>query len=104
MKHAEKLIARILFLEGTPIVSKLNKMNIGAQVDVQLENDRVAEEGAVKLYNDSVRLAADQGDNGTREMLEAILGDEERHLDWLEAQLEQIKLMGLQNYLTEQLS
>lgn len=104
MKHAEKLIARILFLEGTPIVSKLNKMNIGAQVDVQLENDRVAEEGAVKMYNDSVRLAADQGDNGTREMLEAILGDEERHLDWLEAQLEQIKLMGLQNYLTEQLS
>ncbi len=104
MKHAEKLIARILFLEGTPIVSKLNKMNIGAQVDAQLENDRVAEEGAVNLYNDSVRLAADQGDNGTREMLEAILGDEERHLDWLEAQLEQIKLMGLQNYLTEQLS
>jgi len=104
MKHAEKLIGRILFLEGRPVVSALNKISIGAQVDAQLENDRAAEEGAVKMYNDSIRMAADAGDNGTRDLLEAILGDEEHHLDWLEAQLEQIGQMGLQNYLSEQMS
>lgn len=104
MKHAEKLIARILFLEGTPIVSALNKLSIGSQVDAQLEHDRASEAGAVKAYNDGVRLAAELGDNGTRDLLESILGDEEDHLDWLEAQLEQIKQMGLQNYLTEQVS
>jgi len=102
MKHAEKLIARILFLEGRPIVSNLNKITIGAQVDSQLENDRVAEEGAIVMYNDSIRLSVESGDNGTRDLLEAILADEERHLDWLEAQLEQIQQMGLQNYLSEQ--
>jgi len=102
MKHAEKLIARILFLEGRPIVSNLNKITIGAQVDSQLENDRVAEEGAIEMYNDSIRLSVESGDNGTRDLLEAILADEERHLDWLEAQLEQIQQMGLQNYLSEQ--
>lgn len=102
MKHAEKLIARILFLEGMPIVNTLNQLNIGGQIDAQLENDRASEEGAVKQYNDSVRLAAELGDNGTRDLLESILGDEENHIDWLEAQLEQIQQMGLQNYLTEQ--
>ena len=101
MKHAEHHIARILFLEGRPIVSTLNKLNIGAEVEDQLRNDQMAEQGAVTLYNDSIRLAVECGDNGTREMLEAILKEEEEHLDWLEAQLDQIKQMGIQNYLTE---
>ncbi len=103
MKHAEHHIARILFLEGQPIVSTLNKISIGADVETQFHNDAAAEQSAVKLYNDSIRLAVELGDNGTREMLEAILKEEEEHLDWLEAQLDQIKQMGIQNYLTEQI-
>jgi bacterioferritin len=103
MKHAEKLIGRILYLEGIPIVSDLNKIHIGAEVPKMHENDRQAEEGAIKNYNETIRLAAEVGDNGTREMLTAILKDEEEHIDTLEAQLNQIKQMGIQNYLTEQL-
>ncbi|MBI5686045.1 MAG: bacterioferritin [Verrucomicrobia bacterium] len=102
MKHAEKLIARILFLEGTPVVSKLNPMHIGADVVAQLKNDHGAEATAVKLYNEAIPQAAEQGDNGTREMLEDILEDEETHIDWIESQLDQIKQMGAQNYLAEQ--
>lgn len=103
MKHAEKLIARILFLEGIPIVSNLNKMHIGAVVEKQHDNDRLAEEGAIKAYNEAIKLAVEAGDNGTRELLEAILKDEEDHIDWLEAQLDQIGQMGIQNYLALQL-
>jgi bacterioferritin len=103
MKHAEKLIARILFLEGRPIVSDLKKMYIGAEVPAMHENDRGAEEGAIKGYNESIRMAVEVGDNGTRELFESILKEEEDHIDWLEAQLDQIKQMGPQNYLVEQL-
>lgn len=103
MKHAEKLIARILFLEGQPIVSNLNKMHIGAEVPAMHEYDRQAEQAAIKGYNDSIRLAVELGDNGTRELLEAILREEEDHIDLLEAQLDQIKQMGVQNYLVEQI-
>lgn len=103
MKHAEKLIGRILFLEGIPIVSNLNKINIGATVDVQHKNDHEAEEMAIKAYNDGIKLAVDVGDNGTRDMLEEILEDEEEHIDWIESQLDQIEQMGLQVYLGEQL-
>jgi len=102
MKHAEKLIARILFLEGIPIVTKLNDISIGPDVESQHKNDRKAEEGAVKAYNEAVQQAVAAGDNGTRELLESILKDEEDHLDWIEAQLDQIAQMGIQNYLVEQ--
>jgi bacterioferritin len=102
MKHAEKLIARILFLEGIPVVSNLKKMNIGATVDAQLKNDWEAESGAIKSYNDGIRLCLELGDNGSRELIDSNLTDEEAHLDWLEAQLDQIKQMGLQNYLLGQ--
>lgn len=102
MKHAEKLIARILFLEGVPIVSNLKKINIGAAVDTQLKNDLAAEAEAIKAYNDGIRLCLEVGDNGTRELIDANLHDEEEHLDWLEAQLDQIAQMGLQNYLLGQ--
>jgi bacterioferritin len=104
MKHAEMLIARLLFLEGMPIVSNLNPIHIGAAIPDQFKRDLAAEEGAVKLYNDSIRLAADAADNGTREMLESILKDEEDHLDWIDAQLIQIEQMGVQAYLSEQIS
>lgn len=102
MKHAEKLIARILFLEGVPIVSHLKKMNIGASVDAQLKNDLEAEREAIQAYNEGIRLCLELGDNGSRELLDANLQDEEEHLDWLEAQLDQIEQMGLQNYLLGQ--
>lgn len=104
MKHAEKLIGRILFLEGQPVVSQLNKMNIGASVEEQLKSDLAAEAGAIKAYNDGIRLCLELGDNGSRELIDANLHDEEEHLDWLEAQLDQINQMGLQNYLLGQLS
>jgi bacterioferritin len=103
MKHAEKLIDRILFLEGIPIVSKLNKLFIGAQVPAMHENDRGAEETAIAGYNQSIRLAVEVGDNGTSELLKSILKDEEDHIDLLEAQLDQIKQIGIQNYLIEQI-
>jgi bacterioferritin len=103
MKHAEKLIARILFLEGRPIVSELNKLHIGGEVAKMHENDRSAEEGAIRGYNESIRLAVEVGDNGTRELLESILKEEEDHIDLLEAQLDQISQIGIQNYLVEQL-
>lgn len=103
MKHAEKHIGRLLFLEGQPVVSNLNPMNIGASVEEQLNDDWSAENGAIKAYNDAIRLAVEVGDNGTREMLESILKDEEEHIDWVEAQLDQIKQMGIQNYLAMQL-
>ncbi len=102
MRHAEKLIGRIIFLEGLPVVNKLNAIKIGADVEKQFRNDQAAETGAIAYYNDSIRLAADLADNGTRELLDSILKDEEAHLDWLEAQLDQIKQMGLANYLVEQ--
>jgi bacterioferritin len=103
MKHAEKLIGRILFLEGIPVVSDLKKITIGSDVAAQHNNDHVSEADAIASYNDGIRLAVEIGDNGTRELLESILRDEEAHIDWLEAQLDQISQMGIQNYLVEQL-
>ena len=103
MKHAEKLIGRIIFLEGKPIVSNLNKINIGATVDAQHKNDHEAEEMAIKAYNNAIKLAVEVGDNGTRDLFEEILEDEEDHIDWIESQLDQIDQMGVQIYLGEQL-
>ncbi len=103
MRHAERLIERILFLEGRPVVSKLNQISIGAEVEPQIRNDLAAETMAVEKYNQGIKRVVELGDNGTRELLESILGDEERHADWLEVQLDQIAQMGIKNYLTEQM-
>ncbi|MBI3911354.1 MAG: bacterioferritin [Armatimonadetes bacterium] len=102
MKHAEKLIQRILFLEERPVVGPLGEVHIGSDVVGQYQTDLAAEEAAVKAYNDDVRVAAEMGDNGTRELLESILKDEEEHVDWLETQLDQIEQIGIQNYLAAQ--
>ncbi len=102
MKHAEKLIARILFLEGKPVVSRLNPMQIGSDVEAIHNNDLKAEVEADRVYNASIKLAGELGDFGTREVLEGILKDEESHIDQLEVQLDQIKQMGLENYLARQ--
>jgi len=103
MKHAEKLIGRLLFLEGLPIVSHLAGIHIGADVAAQLQNDLQGEYDADRAYNETIRLAVEVGDNGSRELLESILADEEVHIDWLEAQLDQIEQIGLQHYLVEQI-
>jgi bacterioferritin len=102
MKHAEKLIARILFLEGTPIVGELNKINIGADVPQQCANDLASEMTTVANYNSAVKLAADVGDNATREILEGILKDEDDHVNEIEEKLDQIKQMGVQHFLAIQ--
>ena len=102
MKHAEKHIGRILFLEGMPVVSELNKMHIGDTVEAQHKNDWDAENGAIQAYNEAIKLAVEVGDNGSRELFESILKDEEEHIDWIEAQLDQIKQMGIQNFLAIQ--
>ena len=103
MKHAEKLIERILFLEGRPIVSKLGPISIGKKVEEMHQKDWAAEDDAIKKYNETIRLAAEVGDNGTKTMLEAILKDEESHIDWLEEQKDQIEQMGIQCYLAEKM-
>ena len=102
MKHAEKLIERILFLEGIPIVNKLSDIHIGADVPKQFDNDLAAEMGAVKSYNAAIKLAAEVGDNATKEILDSILNDEDDHVDEIETQQDQIKQMGLPQYLIMQ--
>ena len=102
MKHAEKLIGRILFLEGTPIVSKLSDIHIGADVPKQFANDLASENGAVAKYNATIKLAVEVGDNATKEILDAILNDEDAHVNEIEEHLDQVKQMGLEIYLSAQ--
>jgi bacterioferritin len=103
MKHAEKLIERILFLEGRPKVSELGKLGIGESVEKIHQHDLNAEAAAITGYNESIGVAMEAGDNGTKELLESILHEEEEHVDWIEAQFDQIKQMGIQIYLGEQI-
>ncbi len=103
MKHAEELIERILFLEGTPNLADLPKLNIGKDVKQQLENDLILEKSAVAAYNEAVALCEKLGDNGSAELLEEILADEEEHVDFIESQLSLIKEIGLPYYLSQQM-
>jgi bacterioferritin len=103
MKHADKLIERILFLEGVPNVQRLGKINIGQKVAEQLKLDLAVEMEAIPRLNDGIKLCRDLGDNGTEDLLTHILTSEEAHVDWLEAQLSQIAQMGEANYLAQQL-
>ncbi len=103
MTHAEKLMERILYLEGTPNMSDMFKINVGTSVDQQFKFDLQLEYDAVKRLNDGIVLCREVKDDGSRELLAQILRDEEHHIDWLEAQLDIIKQMGLQNYLAQQL-
>jgi bacterioferritin len=100
MKHAEKLIERILFLEGKPVVSKLNDIHIGDDVPKMMANDLAAEMTAVKGYNAAIKLATEVSDNATKEILDGILGDEDGHVDEIEEQRDQIEQMGLAIYLS----
>ena len=102
MKHAETLIGRILFLEGTPVVSELGKVMIGSTIPSQLKNDHDDEIKAIKAYNEAIVLAGEVKDFATREILEKILSDEDRHLDHIEELQDQIEHMSLQVFLTTQ--
>jgi bacterioferritin len=103
MKHAEKLIGRILFLEGTPIVNKLGRMSIGADASKQLAGDHALEAGAIQAYNQAIKLAGEVNDFATREILEHILQDEDTHIDRIEELQDQISHMTLPLFLTTQL-
>ncbi|NUQ84498.1 MAG: bacterioferritin [Anaerolineales bacterium] len=102
MHHAEWLIGRILFLEGIPIVSKLNEMKIGKNVQEMVSNDQEAELGAIKAYNAAIALAGEVDDQSTGDLLLTILKMEEGHHDWAKKQRTQIEQMGLENYLSNQ--
>ena len=102
MKHADRLIERILYLEGVPNVQRLNKVNVGESVPEQLRLDLELEREALARVNDAIKLARDHNDHGSEELLRDILVSEEEHVDWLEAQLSQIDQLGLANYLAQQ--
>ena len=103
MKHAEALIERILFLDGSPNLTELMKLTVGKNVREQIESDLKLEVDAVAMYNRAIKLARDEGDNASRELFERLLKDEEEHVDWLEAQMYQIGEIGYERYLSQQI-
>ncbi|TGJ98295.1 bacterioferritin [Leptospira langatensis] len=104
MNHADQVIERILFLDGVPDLQRYMKINVGKDTESIFKNDLEVEYLAVERLNRGIEIATRNKDNGTRELLEKILVSEEEHIDWLEAQLEIIKTIGVQNYLAQQLS
>jgi bacterioferritin len=103
MKHADRLIERVLYLEGLPNVQRLAKVNVGQTVPEQLKIDLATEKAAVKMLNDGIELCRSLLDGGSRELLEDILVAEEHHANWLEAQLALIEQVGTENYLAQQI-
>lgn len=103
MRHAEALIERILYLDGAPNMTELFPLRIGSNVKQQLENDLAVECDAVPRLNKAINCAVEAGDNGSRDLFEKILVDEEHHVDYLEAQLHMIQEMGYENYLAQQI-
>jgi bacterioferritin len=103
MKHADQVIERILFLDGTPNITTYDKIMVGGDVKQQLENDLALEIAALTVLRNGIRTCLEAQDDASRELLEHILTDEEDHVDWIEAQLHQINEVGYQNYLTQQI-
>ena len=103
MKHAEKIIDRILFPDGIPNMSSYDRIMIGNNVKQQLESDLALEMAALQVLGPGVQLCLELGDTGSRELLEHIIVDEEQHVDWIEAQLHKIDELGYENYLSEQI-
>jgi bacterioferritin len=103
MKHADEIVARILYLDGVPNLQRLGNVRVGQSVPQQLALDLDVEKTAIKRLNEAVAQCREESDNGTRELLEKVLVDEEHHADWLEAQLGLIEQVGVQNYLSEQI-
>ncbi|PYX27783.1 MAG: bacterioferritin [Acidobacteria bacterium] len=102
MQHAEVLMERILFLDGTPSMQPL-ELNVGGTVKAMIESDLDLEVSAVKQYNDAIAIATKEGDNGSRDLLVTLLKDEESHVDFLEAQVHLIKEVGYERYLARQM-
>lgn len=103
MKHAEELIDHILYLEGVPNMQRLGTVSVGETVLEQLNLDLKLEQDSVTLLNTAIAHCASVSDNTTRYKLEKILRSSEEHIDWIETQLETIRQIGLENYLTEQI-
>ena len=103
MRHAEKLIARVLYLNGLPNMARYYEIKIGASVKEMLENDYALEKEAVGRLNELIQLAHNLKDFGSEELFEEVLRDEEEHIDWIEAQLDQISQMAIENYLAQQI-
>lgn len=103
MKHAERVVERILYLDGVPNMQRLGSIRVGEDVPEQIRLDLDVEYAAVERLNRCVAAAVAKGDNGSRELFEAILVDEEEHVDWLETQLAAIEAVGEANYLAQQL-
>jgi bacterioferritin len=103
MKHADQVIERLLFLEGMPNLSAYDKILVGASVKQQLENDLSLEVAALAVLHPGIKICMEAGDDSSRELLEHIIVDEEKHVDWIESQLHQINEVGYQNYLTQQI-
>jgi bacterioferritin len=103
MKHAEQLIERILFLDGTPSLTEPMRLTVGKDVKAQLRSDLDLELSAVAMYNHGIQTAQQHGDNASRELFERLLKNEEEHVDWLEAQLHQIEELGYERYLSQQI-
>lgn len=103
MKHADSLIERILYLEGVPNLQRLGKVNVGQTVPEQFRLDLDVEKASVTALNTAIELARSLGDNGTRDLLEGMLRDEEEHANWLEAQMALIAQVGEANYLAQQI-
>jgi bacterioferritin len=101
MKHAEKIMERLLFLDASPKMEYLD-LNVGSTVRAQLEADYKLEEKAIAMYNKSIQIAREQGDDQSRELFSILLKDEEEHIDWLDAQLHMIKEIGYERYLSLQ--
>jgi bacterioferritin len=104
MKHADQLIERILFLEGTPNITSYDKIMIGSGVKQQLENDLGLELAALTVLRPGIKTCIEASDDASREMLEHIVVDEEKHVDWIETQLHQIAEVGYENYLAQQIN
>ncbi len=103
MKHAEKLIEHILFLDGAPNLNDMPKLVVGKDVKQQFENDLALEKNAVAEYNAGIAVCRKAGDQASADLLQKILADEEEHVDYLEEQLGLIEQIGIQNYLAQQL-
>jgi bacterioferritin len=103
MKHADQLMERILFLEGVPNITAYDKISVGSTVKQQLENDLGLEQAALTVLKPGIKTCLNAGDDATRDLLEHLVVDEERHIDWIETQLHQIKEVGYENYLAQQI-
>ena len=103
MKHAEALIERILFLDGSPTLTDSLQLGVGQNVKEQLASDLKLEINAVAQYNNAIKIATEAGDNASRVLFERLLKDEEEHVDWIEAQLYQIQEIGYERYLSQQI-